>query len=159
MMCYDFQYQTFLGIKQGGVPLESPESKKGKIHAPMWSIYKKYLNHPLGLTLSTPSLVNINFTLPSSGLGLVSILWHEAPSDRGQDWHFSGYSHCPHQAGHGIVGRQLSVIVTRESVGKHLWYPRQPAASPDSFHHINQPQLGLPSVPALMPGLSPCRPL
>ena len=23
----------------------------------LWSIYKKYLNHPLGLTLSTPSLV------------------------------------------------------------------------------------------------------
>lgn len=46
--------------------------------------------------------------------------------------------------GHGIVGWQLSVIVTRESVGKHPWYPRQPAASPDSFHPINQPQLGLP---------------
>ena len=97
---------------------------------------------------------------PSSGLAWVSLVFCDMRLRvTGARTDISAVTATLSQAGHGIVGRQLSVIVTRESVGKHLWYPRQPAASPDSFHHINQPQLGLPSVPALMPGLSPCRPL
>ena len=47
------------------------------------------------------------------------------PGSGDQDWHFSGYSSGTGQAGR-IVGWQLSVIVSRESVGKHLWHPRQP---------------------------------
>ena len=61
---------------KGGVSQKCSESRKGQIHASMWirtrwtvqqciiPFVNLQLNHPLGLTLSTPSLVYTLYTQP-----------------------------------------------------------------------------------------------